>query len=357
MRLISPGNRMPFCAGMDAHRQPYSFDVQAGRAAVLVLASGSSAAAVDPLMNALAASQPALAGLDADLLLLLGFAAGPSAWQSGPGAGSGVPIILCHDDFFTRCAAPADLPMVVVIDRASRVMASWVAPDLAGLTAAVLAVVRQAGREPARDCVLPAPVLAVPGLFTAALCQELIDRFETGAHFNSGVSGADPGGKPSDQLNADKKRRRDWLLQPGEDIHERVLDLLFARCGPDIKRAFQSDVTYADRVLVARYDDTGGYFRRHRDNRGETVAFRQFALSVNLNDGYEGGHLLFPECNDHRYHPAVGEGIVFSASLLHEATPVTLGRRYVLLTFLHDARAEAHRVAVIDAVRRRELTA
>jgi predicted 2-oxoglutarate/Fe(II)-dependent dioxygenase YbiX len=61
--------------------------------------------------------------------------------------------------------------------------------------------------------------------------------------------------------------------------------------------------------------------------------------------------------NDHRYHPAVGEGIVFSASLLHEATPVTLGRRYVLLTFLHDARAEAHRVAVIDAVRRRELTA
>ncbi|MEJ1976453.1 MAG: 2OG-Fe(II) oxygenase [Acetobacteraceae bacterium] len=139
-----------------------------------------------------------------------------------------------------------------------------------------------------------------------------------------------------------KKRRRDWLLQPGDGVHERVLALLFGRCIPEIRRAFQHAVSHTDRILVARYDETGGYFRRHRDNVGKGVAFRQFALSVNLNsDAYEGGHLLFPEYNDHRYRPATGEGIVFSASLLHEATPVTRGCRYVLLTFLHDAAAEA----------------
>ena len=86
---------------------------------------------------------------------------------------------------------------------------------------------------------------------------------------------------------------------------------------------------------------------------GESVAFRQFALSVNLNAEYEGGYLLFPEFNDHRYRPGIGGGILFSTSLLHEATPVTRGHRYVLLTFLHDARAEARRVATLDAIRRR----
>ena len=97
---------------------------------------------------------------------------------------------------------------------------------------------------------------------------------------------------------------------------------------------------------MARYDESGGYFRRHRDNVGRNVSFRQFALSVNLNaEEYDGGALLFPEYNDHHYRPATGEGFVFSSSLLHEVQPVTRGRRYVLLTFLHDAAAEALRRA------------
>lgn len=114
---------------------------------------------------------------------------------------------------------------------------------------------------------------------------------------------------------------------------------------PEIKRAFQHDVTHTDRIVVARYADSGGYFRRHRDNSSPALAFRQFALSVNLNTGgYEGGHLVFPEFNDHRYLPGTGEGVVFSASLLHEAAPVVCGVRYVLLTFLHDAAAEEMRL-------------
>jgi hypothetical protein len=45
------------------------------------------------------------------------------------------------------------------------------------------------------------------------------------------------------------------------------------------------------------------------------VAFRRFAISVNLNAGglnagaYEGGHLPFPEYNGHRYGPVTGEGL------------------------------------------------
>jgi hypothetical protein len=354
MSMIAPGDRMPFCAGMAADRQPYSFDHQAGRAAILVLGGALGPDHLDPVIDQLAMRQPELCPLQADMLVLLGFAAGPQAWISGPGAASGLPVMLCQDDFFTRCGMAVDTALVVVIDRASRVVARWTTHQApATLAQAAVTAVAQLDRETARDCPLPAPVLPIPGLFDPNLCAELIAGFESGGHFDSGVSAMDPNGKPTDTLNPDKKRRRDWMLQPGADIHERVLDILFQRCGAEIKRAYQADITHADRVLVARYDDTGGYFRRHRDNRGETVAFRQFALSVNLNADYQGGHLLFPEFNDHRYRPGTGGGIIFSTSLLHEATPVTRGNRYVLLTFLHDAKAEARRVATLDAIKRR----
>jgi len=46
---------------------------------------------------------------------------------------------------------------------------------------------------------------------------------------------------------------------------------------------------------------------------------------------------------------AAGAAAVFSASLLHEALPVTRGRRYVLLTFMHGAEAEARRLAQLKA--------
>ena len=86
------------------------------------------------------------------------------------------------------------------------------------------------------------------------------------------------------------------------------------------------------------------WFRRHHDNAASNVAFKEYALSVNLNPGeYEGGDLLFPEYNNHRYCPPTGGGIIFS--LLDEAAPVTSGRRYVLLTFMHGEAAEARRLA------------
>ena len=82
--------------------------------------------------------------------------------------------------------------------------------------------------------------------------------------------------------------------------------------------------------------------RRHRDNAAPQTAFRDFAISINLNtDEYEGGELLFPEFDDHRYSPPAGGAIIFSASLLHEAAPVVRGSRYVALSFLSGAAAHA----------------
>jgi len=64
---------------------------------------------------------------------------------------------------------------------------------------------------------------------------------------------------------------------------------------------------------------------------------------VNLNDGYEGGELHFPEYGPHLYRPEAGGAILFSCSLLHEVLPVTRGRRFTLLSFLRDPAAPKDR--------------
>ena len=144
------------------------------------------------------------------------------------------------------------------------------------------------------------------------------------------------------KLDESLKRRRDIELAAGTPMHAEVMDAMARRCAPEIKRAFQKDVGYADRILIARYDDDGGYFKRHRDNALPHTAFREFAVSINLNtQDYEGGELMFPEFDDSGYSAPAGGAMIFSASLLHEAAPVTRGRRYVALSFLSGATAQA----------------
>jgi predicted 2-oxoglutarate/Fe(II)-dependent dioxygenase YbiX len=186
----------------------------------------------------------------------------------------------------------------------------------------------------------------LPNLLPPALCRDLVALFDSRPSIDGEVATIDHAGVPQSRVDHAKKWRRDLPISPRDALYPVLRDALLCRCAPEIARAFQAKVTHIDRLLVARYDDTGGWFRRHRDNVGENVAFREFAISVNLNtEEYEGGHLQFPEYNDHRYSPATGAGVIFSASLLHEATPVMRGRRYVLLTFFYGDAAEARRQA------------
>src|SRR5262249_16843850 len=61
-----------------------------------------------------------------------------------------------------------------------------------------------------------------------------------------------------------------------------------------------------------------------------------FAMSLNLNtDDFEGGNLRFPEYGPHAYRPGAGDAVIFSCTLLHEATDVVRGQRFALLAFLY----------------------
>ncbi len=338
-RPLLAGDHAPVCFGVAADGSFYSFEEQYGRPVVLVLAGADSRPAVSAAVRSIVRQQAAFAERDADVLILVDD--NPAlVW---PGA---CPLrIVDTGNFLVRCGAGPPDVQLLVLDRAMRVALRPEVDDGADAAAACLACIDAMPREVARDIAQPAPVIVLPNLLSDRLCRALIDRFETGPTIDGEVARVDAAGVVRSVVDHRKKHRRDMAILPEETLHRQLEGLLLDRCAPEIARAFQVQVRHIDRILVSRYDDTGGWFRRHRDNAADNVAFREFALSVNLNTGeYDGGHVLFPEYNDHRYRPPAGAGVIFSTAVLHEAAPVTRGRRYVLLTFLHSDAAEARRL-------------
>jgi peroxiredoxin/predicted 2-oxoglutarate/Fe(II)-dependent dioxygenase YbiX len=181
-----------------------------------------------------------------------------------------------------------------------------------------------------------APVLLIPQVFSLDFCQHLIHLYETDGGTESGFMKQE-GDKTVVVLNPAVKRRRDLLLtQP--DLVSQINGLIGRRVMPEIEKAFYIRMTQAERYTVACYDASNqGFFTAHRDNTAAGTAHRRFAMTINLNTGeYEGGCLRFPEYGTNLYAPEPGGAIVFSCSLLHEATPVTQGRRFALLSFFFD---------------------
>jgi peroxiredoxin len=188
-----------------------------------------------------------------------------------------------------------------------------------------------------------APVAVVSDIFEPELCQRLIDLYEAdGGHESAFMRDVD--GVTRALLDPSHKVRRDYLVSDPELTHALHLRIK-RRLDPMLKRIFQFEPTRIERMLVACYEaETGGHFRPHRDNTTFGTAHRKFAVTINLNAGdYEGGDLRFPEFGPRTYRAPTGGAIVFSCSLLHEATRVTHGRRFAFLPFLYDEEGAALR--------------
>jgi len=183
---------------------------------------------------------------------------------------------------------------------------------------------------------LSAPILIVPRVFDREFCHQLIHLYNEKGGGESGFM-REENGKTVGKIDNSFKRRQDCTIE-SEEIKTYFRACLVRRLVPEIKKAFQFDVTRIERYIVACYDsESGGFFRPHRDNTTKGTAHRRFAVTINLNsEDYEGGNLRFPEFGTKTYRAPTGGAVVFSCSLLHEATPVTKGVRYATLPFLYD---------------------
>lgn len=188
-----------------------------------------------------------------------------------------------------------------------------------------------------------APVLILPRIFEREFCQKLIDIYLHSESYDSGFM-TEEGGYTIAKTDSEFKRRRDFNLQEDpkyKSVINEIKDKLYKRLVPEIKKAFQFNPLYIERYVIACYDSkTGGFFKSHRDNTTKGTAHRRFAVTINLNaEDYEGGELSFLEFGKQLYRAPTGGAVVFSCSLLHEATPVTRGVRYAFLPFLYDENA------------------
>ncbi len=184
-----------------------------------------------------------------------------------------------------------------------------------------------------------APVLSLPNIIEPALCAHLIKLYEDDGGSESGFM-RDENDKTVLIVDHSHKVRSDYTIQD-KKLRRSLMQRIDRRIVPEIRRAFQYSVTRIERYIVACYDaGSGGHFKPHRDNTTKGTAHRRFAVTINLNaEDYEGGDLRFPEFGSRTYRASTGGAVIFSCSLLHEATPVTHGRRFAFLPFLYDDEA------------------
>ena len=191
---------------------------------------------------------------------------------------------------------------------------------------------------------LQAPVLFLPNVFSPEFCQHLIGLYEAHGGEESGFM-REVDGKTVQLHDPRHKKRKDFTIEDNELI-QKTRGMIRRRVVPEIQKVHQFKVTRMERYIVSCYAaEDGGHFRAHRDNTTAGTAHRRFAVSINLNNEFEGGRISFPEYGPRDFKPPVGGAVVFSCSLLHAVSPVTKGRRFAFLPFLYDDEAAKVREA------------
>jgi predicted 2-oxoglutarate/Fe(II)-dependent dioxygenase YbiX/peroxiredoxin len=185
---------------------------------------------------------------------------------------------------------------------------------------------------------VPAPILVIPNAFEPVFCRQLIELYKTHGGRETGVM-REVDGKTVEVRDASHKRRKDYVIDDPKLIEQTQMRVI-RRIKPELMKIFAFNASRMERYLVSCYAaDDGGHFRPHRDNTTKGTAHRRFAVSINLNDAFEGGELSFPEYGPRTYKAPVGAAIVFPCALLHEVSKVTGGQRYAFLPFLYDDEA------------------
>ena len=207
--------------------------------------------------------------------------------------------------------------------------------DIATTLESIMSNIEQSSRPGAGgNLELHAPVLQIPNVVTREECAELIRAFESGSPFavRPPKPGEFPGNYRIPVYDHNRQDRVDYIIKDAEML--RFLDeRIFGRVVPMVKKAYAYDVTRREDLHIARYEGRReGNAIGHRDNVSAGTAHRRFALSMNLNDDYEGGDVVFKEFGPQGYKSPAGTAMVFSSALLHEVRETTAGVRYTLIS-------------------------
>lgn len=121
-------------------------------------------------------------------------------------------------------------------------------------------------------------------------------------------------------------------VHPDLELEKMIDNKLSRSLFPEIKKIFYFDVEYREIYKICSYNsETNGRFAAHRDTP-YPHQHRKFALSLILNDDYEGGELYLPEY-DISLKPKANTAIVFPGICTHQVNPIISGSRKTIITF------------------------
>jgi len=161
------------------------------------------------------------------------------------------------------------------------------------------------------------PIIIVPNVITESFKDELIEYYDTQER--------------KVEIKGTKNRNH---VYTDKSITEKLDDKLTKSLFPELKKIYNLDVTHRENYKICNYiDKDKGKFHPHRDSV-YPYGHRRLAMSLLLNDDYEGGGLVFSEYNNIPYRSKACDAIIFPTSLYHEVLEITKGTRYVVLSFL-----------------------
>jgi len=161
------------------------------------------------------------------------------------------------------------------------------------------------------------PILIVENVISEELKEEIINIFHS-----------------SENKNIENKitKNRTHVFadrQLTEKLDYKLSKSLF----PELKKIYDLDITYRENYKICGYKDIhNGKFHVHRDSV-HPYGHRRLAMSLILNEDYEGGGIIFPEYNNKAYKPKSCSAVIFPTPLFHQVLQVTKGTRYVIVSF------------------------
>lgn len=350
---LLPGDRLPTFKTPSRSNPAFAFDSVAGRWLVLGCVGSFGHAAVQSSLKAMVSETSLFDDTHASLFLLSSDPA-DQAQDRIPDRIPGLRVLLDTDLAVDRRLgivgpeAPEGKPygpVWFVIDPGLTIRAVVPFAQDGSEVAQVLDILR---RVPPPDRYLgfpvPPPVLVLPDVFEPAFCAHLIAQYHRNGAEMSGFM-RDIDGKTVAIQDPGFKVRRDFVIDDPELIKATQARII-RKVIPQIERVHFFRCTRMERYMVGGYPaDEGGHFSPHRDNTTLGTAHRRFAVSINLNDDFEGGAVSFPEYSPQGIKAPKGAAVIFSCSLLHAVGRVTQGTRYAFLPFLYDDAAAQLREA------------
>ena len=245
-----------------------------------------------------------------------------------------------------------DTPFSCAVDVNQRIVSVWKNRNAQNHLGDIL---REAKRlkelkeKPPLQLPAPAPILVVPDVLSADDRKSIIEFWEKGKQYAGTI-----GSEGKEKVVASGKRRIDV------DVNDRAFlawldSIMVKRLYPELRKVFALDVTYRERYKIGCYTaEDAGYYNQHRDTGVAALSYRRVSVSFLLNDAFEGGNLIMPEYGPQAaFRAPAGGALCFPSAVLHGVTPVTSGKRFVMVSFLHGDLEENWRRAYHEQVGRK----